>query len=230
MNRKAIRDDPLLRIVGVFLPAGTSALLLSIAHIQPMMWFISLFALVPYLWKLKRTDLPGSIILGTTFAICFSLVVFIEGLITSPAAFGLKVLILILIFSVFGIAVNRTKKHICCYPVFIAALWIPLEYFLIRYAGIGAILDFSASGSGWLIRFGSLFGLLTISFFIMLINSVILLLFEYAGRIRYSKTFLSIPDRAILLSLFVNIRSIKRWNCLPNLRAPPAFPRAFNDV
>ena len=223
MNNRSMRDDWLLRIIGIFLPAGISALLLSIAHFQPLLWFISLFALVPYLWKLKRIDLQGSIILGTTFAICFSLVVFIDELLLSPAVFGFKVLVLIIIFSVFGIAVSRTSKHICCYPIFIAALWIPLEYFLIHYTGIEEIFNSKSIGPNWLIRMGSLFGLLTISFFIMLINSVILLLFEYAGSIRFSKTFFSIPDRTTLLSLFVNIRSTKRWYCLPNLRAPPRF-------
>lgn len=223
MNNRSIRDDPLLRIIGIFLPAGTSALLLSIAHIQPMMWFISLLALVPYLWKLKRSDLPGSVVLGTTLAVCFSFVVFIDEIRISPAAFAFKTIILISIFSIFGIAVNRIKRYIGFYPIFIASLWIPLEYFLIRHAGIGAILDFSASGSSGLIRFASLFGILTISFFIMLINSAILLLIECARRIRFSVIGLIFSNTGILFRRFENIGLTKRWYSLPNLRAPPSF-------
>ncbi len=218
-----MRDDPLLRIIGIFLPAGISALLLSIAHFQPLLWFISLFALVPYLWKLKRIDLQGSIILGATFAICFSFVAFIDELLLSPAAFGFKVLVLIIIFSVFGIAVSRTSKHICCYPIFIAALWIPLEYFLIHYAGIEEIFNSRSIGPNWLIRMGSLFGLLTISFIIMLINSAILLLIERARRIRFSVIGLIFSNTGILFRRFENIGLTKRRYYLPNLRAPPRF-------
>ncbi|MEE9555514.1 MAG: hypothetical protein V3W18_14605 [candidate division Zixibacteria bacterium] len=223
MRKKAIRDDPLLRFVGIFLPAGTSALLLSIAHFQHKLWFLSLFALVPYLWKLKRTSLQGSIVLGSTFALCFTFVVFIEGLFTSPALFAIKALALVLIFSIFGIAVNRVKKYIGFYPVFIAALWIPLEYFLIRFAGINGILNFQSLAPGWLIRFGSLFGLLTISFIIILINSAILLLIERARKIRYSVSRLRFPNIAFIFSLLENTGYTRKWYYLPNLRAPPHY-------
>lgn len=181
MNSRTAQNDFVLELSYSFLAGGGSALLLSIAHLDRRLWFLSLFALVPYLWRLKRTCIRCSIALGAIFAFFFSFVVFINDLTVSPMGFCFKLSVLISIFSIFGVAVNGIKKYIGFYPIFIAALWMPLEYFLIRYIGNGGILDFSDVDSSIIIRFGSLFGLLMVSFFVMLVNSLILFMIENAA-------------------------------------------------
>ena len=216
-RHKGIRS----RLLAHFICAGTSALILSIAHVHPEYWFMSLFALVPLLWQLKRTTLAGSILLGVILACCYAFVAFIGEALAAPGDFILNLLLLSLVFSIFGIAVNGVRKYIGFSPVFVAAIWVPLEYFLIRYPGMGGVLSFPTADSSELIRFASLFGLLMISFFIVLVNSVILMLIEYVSRIRFSIARLRFPNTVKSFPLFESIKSTKRWDYLPNLRAPP---------
>jgi len=223
MDEDTVQNDLLLGTSRLFLAGGLSALFLSIAHTHQVLWFLSLFALVPYLWKLKRTGFWGSILLGAIFAVCFSFVVFIENILLSPIVFIARLSILISIFSLFGITFNRIKKSIGFYPVFIAALWIPLEYFLIRWAGIEGVLNFPYSGSNLLIRFASLFGLLTVSFFIMLINFLILLLLELVIKIRFSGARFKYCKSGATFRPRENFGLAKPRNFLPNFRGPPAI-------
>ncbi len=224
MDADSRHNDITVRLLAHFICAGTSALILSIAHIYPEYWFISLFALVPLLWQLNRTTLAGSILLGVILAGCYAFVAFIGEALAAPADFLLNLLLLSLVFSIFGMAVNGAKKYIGFNPVFVAAIWVPLEYFLIRYPGMGGVLSFPTADSSELIRFASLFGLLMISFFIVLVNSIILMLIEYVSRIRFSIAGLRFPLARKLFPLFEGISSTKRWDYLPNLRAPPIKP------
>ena len=68
MREKCEHSDRSLRLLNHFLFAGGSALILSIAHIYPEYWFVSLFALVPFLWRVTRANLPDSILLGIILA------------------------------------------------------------------------------------------------------------------------------------------------------------------
>jgi apolipoprotein N-acyltransferase len=224
LGQRSVEEDFLLRTVRLFLAAGSSAFFLSLVHLHLEFWFLSLFALVPYLWRLKGAGLIDSAALGLILAACLSSVVFVEDLRAAPEAFLFKLLVLSFILSLFGIIVNRIKKHLGYCPVFIAALWLPLEYCLIRYTGAGILLDLRAADSGWLARIASLFGLLGVSFFIVLVNSVSVLIIEYVGR----KIFSTLNSRfrlgSVSFPVFESISSSKRWNCLPDLRAPPMIP------
>lgn len=221
MDADQEHNDIRSRLMAHFICAGISALILSIAHIHPEYWFLSLFALVPLLWQLNRTTLAGSILLGVILACCYAFVTFIGEALAAPGDFLLNLLLLSLVFSIFGIAVNGVRKYIGFSPVFIATLWVPLEYFLIKYPGMGGILTFPTADSSELIRFASLFGILMISFFIILVNSIILMLIEYVSRIRFSIEVLRFPNARKSFPIFESIRSTKRWEHLPNLRAPP---------
>jgi hypothetical protein len=214
-------NDLASSLITHFICAGTSALILSLAHIHPEYWYISLFALVPVLWRLNSATLAGSIILGVILACCYAFVTFLGEAVAAPGNFILNLLLLSLVFSIFGTAVNRIKRYIGFSPVFIAALWLPLEYFLIKYPGLGGFLTFPTADSGGLIRFASLFGLLMVSFFIVLVNSALFMLLDYISRIDLSIERLRFPYKRISFPLFESVRSTKRWNHLPDLRAPP---------
>ncbi len=214
-------NDITLRLLVHFVCAGTSALILSIAHIHPEYWFLSLFALVPFLWRLNRTTLAGSILLGVILAGCYAFVAFTGEALVTPGIFFLNLLLLSLVFSIFGIAVNRIRSYIGFSPVFIAALWLPLEYVLTHYTALGSIFSLSNAGSGFVVRFGSLFGFLMVSFGIVFINSLILVLIEHAylkgcsnSKFRFSKEKLFyLRSRELIL-----IRNSYHW---PELRGPP---------
>jgi hypothetical protein len=214
-------NDISQNLLAHFICAGTSALILSISHIHPECWFISFFALIPFLWRLKRAGLFGSILLGFIMAVCYAFVALTGEALTAPGSFLLNLLFLSLVFSTFGIAVNRIKTYIGFNPVFIAALWLPLEYILTHYTALGSIFSLSNAGSGFVVRFGSLFGFLMISFFIVLINSISILIIEYAGRKFISTVKSKTRCPATDFAIFESIKSTKRWAYLPDLRAPP---------
>jgi apolipoprotein N-acyltransferase len=221
LHSMPVQNDYMSRYLALFLSAGSSALLLSIAHLRPELWFLSLFALVPLLWRLNRTSLAGSILLGVILACCYAFVTFISEALIAPGSFLLNLLLLSLVFSIFGMAVYVVRKYIGFSPIFIAAIWVPLEYILIRYPGMGGVLISQTADSSGLLRFASLFGILMISFFIMLVNSILLVLIEYVNQIRFSIARLRFPNARKSFPLFESITSTKRWEYLPNLRAPP---------
>lgn len=223
MRAKTNHNDSSLRFLNHFLCAGSSALILSIAHIYPEYWFVSLFALVPFLWRLNRVSLSGSIVLGIILASCYTFVAFTGEILVAPSAFLFKLFCLSLIFSIFGITVNRVRKHIGFNPVFIAALWLPLEYILTHSTSLGNIFALSNISSGFMVRFASLFGFLMLSFSIVLINSLILMFIEHIGRRVFSKGKIRFAKEKQWYRQFKNIIIFKRWYHFLDPRAPPLY-------
>jgi apolipoprotein N-acyltransferase len=156
--------------------AGSSALILSLSHLYPELKFLAIIALVPFLWRLIKINFADSVILGFSLGSLFVIGTSLAETWLSPMAFTARFLCLSLIFALFALGVNRVKKHLGLNPVFIALLWLPLEYFLKNYAHLGFIFSPGSTDSGFLFGIGSLFGLLMVSFFIVLINSLILVL------------------------------------------------------
>jgi len=210
-----------LHFVENFLFAGSSALILSVAHTHAHYWFISVFALLPFFWRLTRVNFSGSIVLGIILAHCYAFVVSIDQILVSPWSFVSKLLLLSLIFSAFGVAVNRVKSHIGFHPVFIAVLWLPLEYLLTHHAHLGSIFTFSETDSTLLIRIGSLFGILTISFAVVLINSLVLILLSRVVQGLRSRAALPAKDNQRLYLPFKQIIIERRFYYYAVPRAPP---------
>ncbi|MBU8933050.1 MAG: hypothetical protein KOO62_03490 [candidate division Zixibacteria bacterium] len=209
-----------------FLPL-CSALLLCIPHVIAELQFISLFALVPYLWVLDRTRLAGSVLAGMLLATTYTIAIDIAQILSSPAAFFTKLFILNVILAVFGLTVNLTKRRIGFDPAFVAMLWIGLEYALIKSTGVDSIFVLSNTDSHLVVGFCSLFGFLLGSFVIVLVNSLTLIFLRYAWRRRY--------PRRIFLSTwynrcFNNLHEVlleRRCFCFPDRRAPPIHTLLF---
>ena len=221
MREKTNHNEHGLRFLNHFLCAGSSALLLSIAHIYPSCWYFSFIALVPFLWRCRKANLSGAIVVGMILACCFSFVSFTGELLSSPYLFFHKLILLNLIFSIFSLTVILAIRYLSFNPIFIAAFWLPLEYFLGYYAGFGNILTFAEIKSSFVIRFSSMFSCLMISFIIVLIKSIILMFIEHIyckgnsdSKFRFSKEKLS-----CLCS--ENILPLKNWYYILNPRAPP---------
>jgi hypothetical protein len=204
-----------------FLCAAGSAILLSFAHVFGELWFISLFALVPFLWRLCHVSLRGAIALGMMLATFFICATSVSDLIFAPKIFLLKLLSLNVAFAAFGFAINRARKVFGFDPLFIALLWFPLEYILIHYARLGTIFSISNSGSGLIIGFCSLFGILLGSLAIVLGNSLLLLILRYVRRwILSNKEFLIESDKEAYHP-FEELIFERHWYYFPAVRAPP---------
>jgi len=216
-------NDLILRLLVYFLCAGSSALFLSIAHQYSGLWFISMFALVSFLWRVIKETLFGSVLLSVILASCYVFIAYPDEIIVSPSAFLVKFICLNFIVSVFGIGVNRINRYFGFNPIFIAVLWLPLEYGLTHYAGFDTIFAFANSGSGFVLRLASLFGFLIVSFCVILINSLILMMFEHTcfkgcsnSRFRFSK-------EKLFYWHFEDILPLKNLYYILDPRAPPIY-------
>ncbi len=204
-----------------FLCAAGSAILLSFAHVFGELWFISLFALVPFLWRLCHVNLRGAISLGMMLATFFVCATSMSDLIFAPKIFLLKLLSLNIAFALFALAIHRARKAFGFDPLFIALLWFPMEYALIHYAHLGAIFSISNSSSSLTIGFCSLFGILLASLVIVLGNSLILLILRHVRRwILLDKDLLTASDK----ESYPLIDEVLLERCryyFPDVRAPP---------
>jgi apolipoprotein N-acyltransferase len=204
-----------------FLCAGSSALLVAVAQLHPEYWYASLFALIPFLWRVIRAGLPQAIVLGAMLATSYTFVALPAHAWVTPGAFVFQLLGLNLLFAFYAIVVNRIGKHIGFNAVFIAALWLPLEYALSHYAGLGSLFALSADESGLLVRIGSLFGMLMISFVVVLVNTVILIFLRHAAQALLCKSLLVFKDKRKTYLSFKEILFETRRYYFPSPRAPP---------
>ncbi len=208
-----------------FLAAGSSALLLSFAHVYGELWFILLFALVPFLWRLCCVSLTGAASLGIMLATFFVCATSVRDLILTPDIFLLKLFALNAAFVVFALIINRARRHLGFDPLFIALLWLPLEYALIHFAGLGDIFSISNSGCSLVIGFCSLFGILLGSLVVILGNSLLLLIIRYLRQWMLSRTRLSTECNKKARSPVDEILLERRWYYFPDVRAPPRCVR-----
>jgi hypothetical protein len=170
------RGDSLsIRCVDTVLYSGISALLISAAHLRPELWFISLVALIPFLWRAARGSFVEIICLGCALAASCFLIMEGSAMWMTPASLLLKLLVLSFLFVLYGTLVNRISKHVGFNAIFIAVFWLPVEYALNHNAHMNGMFSFSGTSSTLLARVSSFFGALMISFLVVFINSVLLI-------------------------------------------------------
>lgn len=202
---------------------ASSAIMFAFAHVHHELWFISFFALVPFLWRLCYVNRPGALVLGMILATTYVFATSIASLVTAPQAFLFKLCSLNVAFAVFALAINRVRKHLGFNPLFIALLWFPLGYVLVQYADLNDFFYQSHAGLNLVSGFGSLLGILLWSFVIILGNSLILIFARDALRKLFRRSkFRSENDRWRLVHSIEPVIS-RHWYCVPNRRAPPTF-------
>jgi apolipoprotein N-acyltransferase len=222
--------DKVIRFLESFLCAGTSALLIVAAHLYPALWWLSLVALAPFLWRAVKVRLSESIILGGLLASAYCFVAFPIGSWATAGAPVFKLLELVILLALYSFAVNRIGKRIGFNAIFISALWLPLEYALSCYAGFGSIFTFSITDSSLGYRIASLFGLLMLSFMVVLVNSLVLMILKHAVQVLLSKSPLIIKADKKTYPPFREILLPTRWFSFPDMRAPPVASSITRSV
>lgn len=160
-------------------------------------------------------------VLGGLLALSYAFVAFRPESRASPGTLILTVVGLVVLFALYGAAVNKIKNRIGFNAIFIAALWLPLEYALSHYTHLGYLFAPTADEPGLMLRIGSLFGMLTVSFVVVLINSLLLLTLRQIVRVLLSCDPHSIPAKKRTSPPFKEINFERRWYCYPDVRAPP---------
>ncbi len=219
--RSNIYKDHKAELSANFVPAAGSAILLTFAHVHPEFWFISLFALVPFLWRLCHVNRKGALALGIILATTYVFATSTGDLLFAPKTFLFKLFSLNIAFALFSLAINRVKKALGFDPLFIALLWFPMEYLLIQYAHLGHIFSISFTGPSLIIGFSSLFGILLGSLVIVLGNSLILLFVRYVEQwVSSNENSVTESDKESYAPLDEVILE-RSWYYFPPPRSPP---------
>ncbi|HWR81717.1 MAG TPA: hypothetical protein VN285_00285 [Candidatus Deferrimicrobium sp.] len=221
-----MKNDRVVRLSVSFLCAGSSALLVALAHLHPRLWWLSLFALVPFLWRAVNVKLVEAAALGALLAVAYGFVAFPPESLAHPLASLLKLGGLSVLFAVYGAGVNLIGRRIGLNAIFIAALWLPLEYALSHYTGLQNFLTFTSSPAVWqdaslLVRIASLFGVLMISFVVVLVNMLLLLVLRSVIHALRSREALVFKNARNFISIFTEPIFKRGWHYFPDRRAPP---------
>jgi hypothetical protein len=159
-----------------FIFAGSSALLLLVANLFPAYWYFSFFALTPFLYRVIKASPSESLRLGILFGLSFFAVSGIDSQMNPSFHLILKLLSGTALFALFGWTVGRARKRWGFSPSIVALLWVGLEIGLVKLGWVNALLgkaEFSHPFFGGLL---ALFGFLTVSAIIVLLNSLLALL------------------------------------------------------
>jgi apolipoprotein N-acyltransferase len=159
-----------------FIFAGSSALLLLIVNLFPEYWYVSFFALTPFLFRIIKATPSESLRLGFLFGLSFFAVSVIDFPVVSPYSSLLKLLCGTGLFALFGWTVGWARQRWGFNPSIVALLWVGLEIGLVKLGFVRGLLgeaEFSHSFLGGLV---ALFGFLTVSAIVVLFNSLLVLL------------------------------------------------------
>ena len=167
-------EPPIGGLADNFLFAGSSALLLLVANLFPNYWYLSFFALVPFLYRIIRLDALGALQLGLFFGFSFFFVYKLPDLFVAPLLTVLIIALGAALFALFGWAVARAKEHFGFNPLFVALLWVLFELGLIKITGA----NLPVHPSGLFHGLSVLFGFLAVSFVIVLVNSLLVFAIE----------------------------------------------------
>lgn len=188
-NNRGQAKPPLVTWAESFLFAGSSALLLLIANLFPAYWYVSFFALTPFLFRIIKASPKESLRLGFLFGLSFFTVSMVNSPMGSPFLPSvLKLLSGTGLFALFGWAVGWARHRWGFNPFIVALLWVGLEMGSLklglvvgRVATEGSyptpsLLGETQFSHPFFAGLVTLFGLLTVSAIIVLFNSLLVLL------------------------------------------------------
>jgi hypothetical protein len=158
-----------------FLFAGSSALLLLIANLLPYYWYFSLFALVPFLYRIIKATPTESLRVGIIFGICYFTVSVMASLPVSTIVSVLKILWGVSLFAAFGWLVGWVRKHWGFCPVMISILWLGIELGVMKFGVSGGLFERIETTNSLFHGLITLFGFLTVSATIVILNSLLVL-------------------------------------------------------
>ena len=204
-----------------FIFAGSSALLLLLTNFFPHYWYLSFFALVPFLFRIIKTTPNESLRLGFLLGISFFAVSVTDSLPISPIPSLLKLLLGTGLFAVFGWTVGWARKHWGFYPSIVAILWIGLELGVMKLGVAGGLFGRIETSHPLLQNLITLLGFLTVSVIIVLLNSLLVLAIVKTLELTKPKEKSTQEKKNRWLLSFTRNLSAKKVYVVPEGRAPP---------
>lgn len=204
-----------------FIFAGGSAFLLLIAILLPDYWYVSFFALTPFLYRIIKAT-PGECLrLGFIFGLSFFSLSVVDSLITFPLPSLLKLFSGTALFALFGWTAGWARQRWGFNPFILVFLWVGLEMGLVKLGFIGGLLGEAGLSPHFIGSLVTLFGFLAVSAIIVLLNSLLILAIvkTLQGTRPRSRT---VQEDERILDLFSTLGLFaQRVYLVPESRAPP---------
>lgn len=196
--------------------------MLCFAHVHQELWFFSLFALVPLLWRLGHVSRGQALILGLITATTYVFAAHFGRLLTAPGDFVIKLATLNASFAGSAFAISSLRSRFRLNPLTVASISLPAGCLIIHRAGFGGMIGADV-GLGLLVGLGSLGGLVACSAVLVLSNLVILPLARYVKR-RLLRRIVDPADgfrQLVAKTALYHFTPV--WYAVPKLRGPPAI-------
>jgi len=204
-----------------FLFAGTSALLLLVSNLFPAYWYLSFIALLPFLYKAIHARPKAAARLGFLFGLSFFAVSFAGAMLFEPVSALLRIAAGVALFTFFGWATSKAKEKWGFNPILVALFWVVLELITVKLGFAKGIFSEAGLSGGFFYQTAVLFGFLSLSFVIVLFNTLLILAVEKALALLKTADF-SFPEPETIgqyvpvLPLFT-----QKAYLVPAGRAPP---------
>lgn len=212
-----------------FIFAGGSAFLLLLAILFPDYWYVSFFALTPFLYRVIQATPGESLRLGFLFGLSFFSFSVVESLITSPLHSVFKLLSGTALFALFGWTVGCARKRWGFNPFILVFLWVGLEMGLVRLGFVGGLIGKAEFSHPYLHGMVVLFGFLTVSAIIVLLNSLLVLAIVKTLLVARPNGRTVQEDERVLHLFFAPRVCAQRIYLVPDTRAPPLPSAKFRE-
>jgi len=218
---------PLVTWAESFIFAGSSALLLLVANFFPEYWYVSFFALTPFLYRIIKASPLESLRLGFLFGLSFFAVSVIDSPESSPTFHSLlKLLSGTGLFALFGWTVgwaSRRWRDWGFNPAIVALLWVGLELGLVKLGFISGFFGEAEFSHPFFASLVTLFGFVTVSAIIVLLNSILVLTIEKILKIAGPQGKRVQEDERTLDFLSTPGLIVEKVYIVPEGRAPPCI-------
>jgi hypothetical protein len=218
---RACDMPPLLTWAESFMFAGGAALLLLLANLFSQWWYLSFFALTPFLYRIIKAAPGESLRLGFLFGLPFFGVSVVDSLAVSPLPSVLKLVSGTALFALFGWSVGWARQRWGFNPALVALLWVGLEMGLVKLGLVGGFLGEAGLAHPFLHSLIGLFGFLAVSAIIVLLNSLLVLVIVRSLEVGKTKKRTAAEDQKSWNFFFTRNFFAEKIYLVPPGRAPP---------
>jgi uncharacterized membrane protein len=204
-----------------FIFSGSSALLLLVANAFHQYWYLSFFALTPFLLKTIKAEPKECLRLGFLLGLSFFGASAVNSLINTPLVSFLHLFAGTTLFALFGWAIGWARQRWGFNPTIVAVLWVGLELVFMRLGLVGGLLGEIGTSAPIFRGLIGLFGFLTISAIIVLLNSLLVLVLVKTIGISRTKAKTETEERNLWDFSFLHNLFTEKVYLVPEGRAPP---------
>jgi hypothetical protein len=220
-SKRVVHESYLAAWAESFLFAGGSALLLLSANLLVDYWYLSFFALTPFLYKIIKASPGESLRLGFLLGLSFFGASFYHA--PAVSAFGslFRLIFGTVLCALFAWSVGKARQRWGFNPSMVALLWVGLQMALIKFGYAGGLLGNAGFSQPFLQSLIGLFGFLAASALVVFFNSLLVLAIVNAIQARRAWGKKPETPKQVWNHLVAAHPLTERVYIIPEERAPP---------